>query len=84
MRMNSGRVIKVTNRLYTLSSWVSLILEAGFQITQIFEPHVDPKAIPADAPNCRKTSGNVLGVHLTKVVTVDDPHSSILCLIVST
>jgi hypothetical protein len=49
--MNSGRVIKVTNRLYTLSSWVSLIVEAGFRITQFLEPHVDPKAVSADAPD---------------------------------
>ncbi|KAG0561043.1 hypothetical protein M758_9G035300 [Ceratodon purpureus] len=54
MRMNSGREIKVTNRLYTLSTWVSLIVEAGFQITQFLEPYVDSKAIPADAPDYMK------------------------------
>ena len=54
MMMNSGRVIQVTNRLYTLSTWVSMIVEAGFQITQVLELQVDPKAISADAPDYMK------------------------------
>jgi len=49
IRMRSGQVIKFSNRLYTSSTWVSWILEAGFQITQFLEPHIDPQAIPADA-----------------------------------
>jgi len=52
--MNSGQVIKFSNRLYTLSTWVSWILEAGFQITQFLEPRVDLQAIPADAPDNEK------------------------------
>ena len=66
-RMNSGRLIKLTNRFYTLSSWVSLILEVGCRITQFEEPHVEAKPIPTDAPDyvkcCRKASGDVLGGH---------------------
>ncbi|KAG0615938.1 hypothetical protein M758_5G077700 [Ceratodon purpureus] len=54
MRMNSEREIKFTNRFYTVSSWVSWILEAGFQITQFMEPYVEPNAIPADAPDYAK------------------------------
>jgi hypothetical protein len=46
--------MKFTNRVYTLSSWFSWILEAGFQITEFIEPYVDPKAIPADAPEHAK------------------------------
>lgn len=54
MKMNSGREIKLTDRFYTLSSWVSFILEAGFRITQLREPYIDPKAIPTDAPDYMK------------------------------
>lgn len=54
IRMGSGQVIKFINRLYTLSTWVSWIVEAGFQITQFLESHVDPQAIPADAPDNEK------------------------------
>lgn len=48
---NTGRKIEIINRCYTLSFWVTALLEAGFQITQFFEPHVDSKKIPADAPS---------------------------------
>lgn len=54
LKMNSGREIKLIDRLYTLSSWVSFIVEAGFQITQLHEPYVDPKLIPTDAPDYMK------------------------------
>lgn len=54
MTMNSGRQIKLTDRLYTLSSWVSFIVGAGFQITQLQEPYIGPKDIPTDAPDYMK------------------------------
>lgn len=50
MTTNSGSQIKFINRFYTLSSWVSMIVEAGFQVTQLLEPYLDPKKIPIDAP----------------------------------
>jgi len=63
MRMNSGQEIKLIDRFYTLSSWVSFILETGFQITQLREPYIDPKAIPVDAPDYVKFSvGKPLGM----------------------
>lgn len=51
IHMNSGSPIEITNRFYTLSFWVSSLVEAGFQISQFHEPHVNPKDIPSDAPS---------------------------------
>jgi len=51
IHMNSGSPIEITNRFYTLSFWVSSLLEAGFQISQFQEPHVNPEDIPSDAPS---------------------------------
>lgn len=51
IHMNSGTPIEITNRFYTLSFWVTSLLEAGFQISQFHEPHVNPKDVPSDAPS---------------------------------
>ncbi|KAG0600000.1 hypothetical protein M758_12G192500 [Ceratodon purpureus] len=51
IRMNSGNPIEITNRFYTLSFWVTSLLEVGFQISQFHEPHGNPKDFPSDAPS---------------------------------
>ncbi|KAG0609182.1 hypothetical protein M758_8G164400 [Ceratodon purpureus] len=63
MMMNSGREIKFPTRNYTLSSWVSWIVGAGFHITELKEPYVNPKDVPADAPEWTKYgAGKPMGI----------------------